>query len=43
MMIHFARTLSKTSELIVTKDFVDTKPCAPEIAADISLPILLKH
>ena len=24
-----------------TKDFVDTKPCAPEIAAGISLPILL--
>ena len=24
-----------------TKDFVDTKPCAPEIAAGIFLPILL--
>ena len=43
MMIRFAITLSKTSELIVMKHFVDKKPCTPEIAAGISLPILLKH
>ena len=43
MTIRFALTLSKTSEYNCnkTKDFVGTKPCAPEIAAGISLPILL--
>ena len=41
MMIRFAITLSKWVNCNETKDFVDTKACAPEIAAGISLPILL--
>ena len=33
MMIRFAITLSKWVNYNKTKDFVDTKACAPEIAA----------